>query len=407
MRKNSETWFADQISIEERIETMSSWIKIPIIREINSIAHPNAIRLWLGELPFPIDRKILDVVLLDPKPEYFRYCPNAWVIEVRKEIAKNYNSNSDENNVLVTIWVQEAMYISLLTLKELWLNKVLIPEISFWIYSKIPTELWMKISRFKLNPDFSIDIKEFEKTIKEMKPEIIILNSPANPTWYIYSETEIKKIVEILKRNWAPFVISDDIYSKLSFKRDFTSIHDKYENTIVVDWISKSWASAWLRVGWIYSKNKWIIKICSWKSTTIISSPPTLNQYMALPVIKWETETSILSYKDVLEHNFDIVKKYLSTLNVTIQESMWWFYSFPEVSHYTWNDTEEFCRYAAKDEEWVVVIPWKAFWKPKHIRISFASDKIEEWMKRLIKLLQKYNIKTIKDQVTKTIDQLM
>ena len=71
-----------------------------------------------------------------------------------------------------------------------------------------------------------------------------------------------------------------------------------------------------------------------------------------------------------------------------MNESHWWFYNFLNVSEFVWEDSEDFCRFAAKSENWVVVIPWKAFWKPDHIRISFASDRIEEWAQRVVDFLK-------------------
>ena len=59
------------------------------------------------------------------------------------------------------------MYVSLSALKKAWAKKVMIPEVNFWIYTKIPTELWMSVSKFKLNDNFSIDLGAFEKQVSE------------------------------------------------------------------------------------------------------------------------------------------------------------------------------------------------------------------------------------------------
>lgn len=378
-------------SVLDNISKLASETKPPIIRQINALAHKNAIRLWLWELPFSVAPEIKEV-FRNLRDEDYRYWPNAWLTPLREAVSKKYNPNWTTENSLITIWVQEAVEVSLSALRKAWAKKVMIPEINFWIYKKNPTELWFSVLTFKLNEDFSIDLEAFEKQVASERPDVIIINSPGNPTWYIYSEEEMLAISKILSKYWNPFVISDDIYSELAYWREFTPIYDKYKNTIVVDWISKSWAAAWLRVWWIYCENKEFITVCVWESTRMISNPPTPTQLAALPVVKWETQETIDWYKNILSSNSQIVRKSLQDLWIEVSDSMGWFYSFPNVSNYTWNDTEDFCKFAASREDWVVVIPWKAFWRPTNIRISFATseENIVEWMKRLSILLKEY-----------------
>ncbi|EKE26389.1 MAG: hypothetical protein ACD_4C00306G0005 [uncultured bacterium (gcode 4)] len=366
--------------------------QIPLIRQINSIAHPNAIRLWLWELPYEVDDKILEIIK-NPKEEYFRYAPNAWIIPLRRSVALNYWNEYNEENVVITIWVQEAMFIVLSILKKLWAKKILIPEIYFWIYKKIPSELWLEIETFALDSHFKPNFENLENKLNSFNPEIIIINSPCNPTWTIYSKEDNKKLAEIFLKNRNPIVISDEIYNKLTFNEEFETFFNYYENTIVVDWISKSWASAGLRVWWIFNWNKDLSKLFIWIWTTIKSSTPTLNQYAAMPIVNWETKNSIDSYKEKLKINSLVVEKYLNELWIVFNSSQWWFYMFPDIKDFVWDDSEDFCRFAAKNENWVVVIPWKAFWKPTNVRISFASDKIEEWMKRFSMLLSEFKTK--------------
>lgn len=359
--------------------------KPPLIRQINQIAHPTSIRLWLWELPFEVSQKVLDVVR-NPKPEYFRYCPNAWVVELRKMIASDY-WNFDENNVVITTWVQEAMYITLWVLASLWAKKVMIPETFFWIYKSIPDEFNLEVWTYPIWDVYCLDRDWFENAISAFKPDIVIFNSPQNPTWYVLSEEELEIVSKLMGENWNPIAIADDIYSKLAFGKKHNRLHDAYKNTVTLDWISKSWAAAWLRVWWIFSRNPELVWLFMAKWTIIKSSPATLNQYAALPIVSWETDEDIFEYNLKLRANFKILKDIFNEAWIEIQESLWWFYSFIDVSKFCWKDSEEFCRLAAKTINWVVVIPWKAFWKPTHIRVSFASKEISTWAHRLLDFL--------------------
>lgn len=386
-------WSADELSGK---------VLIPLIRQMNQIAHKNALRMGLWELPYEPAPEIMDV-LRNSTWKDLRYWPNAWLVELRKAIANEFWSHFDENNVTVTIWVQQAVNVVCEVLKQCWAKKILVPSTYFWIYRSIPTKIWLEIWTFDFWENFRPDMQEFEQMIKIFQPDVVILNSPCNPTWIVFTDQEYSELADILSRNWNPIVISDEIYGKLVFWVDKPdSFFNYYGNTVVVDWISKSGAAAWVRVWWVFTENKSLSTLITKASTMQISSPPKFNQLMALQVVLWNTESTIDIYKQRLKDNYQVVIDYLERLNEEFKErfwvekcvkytrSEWWFYCFVNVSSFAWSDSEEFCKWAAQREDWVVVIPWKAFWNSPYVRISFATDNIDEWMRRFVNCLKEY-----------------
>jgi aspartate/methionine/tyrosine aminotransferase len=97
----------------------------PIIRQINQAAcktpWKESISLWLGQLwnGFPLSPKIIQVKeeIITNLEQWINnsvmYSPNAWNLKLREDIAKEQNVKDgkkyDIDNVLVTIWVQNAM----------------------------------------------------------------------------------------------------------------------------------------------------------------------------------------------------------------------------------------------------------------------------------------------------------
>lgn len=386
-------------------EQLSSNALIPLIRQMNQLSHKDAIRMWLWELPFAPAPEIMDI-LRNLEWKDLRYWPNAWLVELRKAIANEFWDNFDENNVTVTIWVQQAVYLACEVLKQCWAKKILVPSTYFWIYKSIPTKIWLEIWLFDFWVDSRPDMDSLRYSIETFSPDIVILNSPCNPTWIVFSEQECIDISKILSESWNPFVVSDEIYRKLTFwEIEPKSFFTYYWNTIVVDWISKSWAAAWARVWWLFTSDKNISTLISKASTTMISSPPKLNQLMALQVVSWNTESTIELYRKKLKDNYQIVVEYLEKFNrqkkerlwfedcVKYTKSEWWFYCFIDISYIAWPDSEQFCKWSAQRENWVVVIPWKAFWKPTCVRLSFAVENIEEWMKAFIRCLNSYSVR--------------
>jgi aspartate/methionine/tyrosine aminotransferase len=151
---------------------------------------------------------------------------------------------------------------------------------------------------------------------------------------------------------------------------------------------------AWTRVGWIISENKKLIQAMTAFNTNQISSPPTENQLIAIPVVNWQTRKTIEWYNKILLQNRETAKKVLDNLDMKYIEPKWSFYIFPEIINHITNTNKtvfDYCLNTAKQENWVVIIPGKAFWEtPKatnNIRISLAvnSTKFEEAMDRFKK----------------------
>ncbi|PKP09009.1 MAG: hypothetical protein CVU09_13165 [Bacteroidetes bacterium HGW-Bacteroidetes-4] len=374
------------MSIDERLA--NTQFSLPVIRQINNARHETAISLGLGELKnFPVDSRMLQAMEHAMKHEGTNYTDNAGLPELRNAIAEKQQSSDDfpytAAHVVVTIGVQNALYATIKTLAKLGAKRVLIPEINFGIYHKIPSEFGFKVITYPITPDFGID---FESLFSMLEPDdLLLINSPANPTGRVFTKTEKKKLAEGLKRKLTQgYVISDEIYDMLVYEGDPTiSFAAFFERTIVLNGISKSGAAAGLRVGWIITRNEKLAQAFTSGNATLISCPPTINQYAAIPVVKGETKQSIADYNNALRKNRDLAAHYLTAQNISYVNPTGSFYIFPELGNNLRMSVTEFCLNSAKAANGVVVIPGEAFGAPGHIRISLASNQMNEGMQRL------------------------
>ncbi len=381
------------MNIDERLAI--SEFPLPAIREINLAKHSTGISLGLGELKsFPVDKQITDALTASLFIDGTSYTHNAGLPKLREAIAHNHNQQDNFNytldNVIITIGVQNALYSTIKTLAKLGAKRVLIPEIYFGIYRKIPLEFNLEVLSYKLTSDFGIDLNALEELL--MPNDIVLLNSPANPTGRVLSSSEQKELAELFNNKLTEgYIISDEIYSKLIYSGEVSkSFSCFFKRTIVVNGISKSGAVAGLRVGWIITRNKLLAKAITSNNATAISSPPTANQYAALPVVQGKTQTTINEYNSILKKNSDYVSAKLKELNIPFTKPTGSFYIFPNLSSILGSNTKEFCIEAAKKENGVVVIPGVAFGTPSYIRISLASNKMEEGMERFTKAIKTY-----------------
>lgn len=378
------------MTIDERLA--NTHFPLPAIREVNLSKHPTGISLGLGELKtFPVDPKILEAMQASWQQGGTSYSPNAGLPALRLAVADNHRHQDGfkytEANVVVTIGVQNAVYTSIKTLHKLGAKRILIPEIYFGIYLKIPKEFGMEVETYALTDDFGVDLNALEQQVRA--DDIVLLNSPANPTGRVFSEEEQQALAELLTRKLIDgYVLSDEIYGRLVYDgAPFISFSKFFDRTIVVDGISKSGAVAGLRVGWIITRNSILAQAFTSNNATIISAPPTANQFAAIPVVNGDTQATIQSYNKVLRKNRDLVEATLTRLGISFVSPRGSFYIFPNLSSKLGDKVKEFCLATAKAENGVVVIPGVAFGAPDHIRISLATHEMEEGMQRLTKAL--------------------
>ncbi len=378
------------MSIDERLA--NTQFSLPIIRQVNSTRHETAISLGLGELKdFPVDSQLLQAIEHVMKHGGTNYTDNAGLPELRRAIAEKQqnvdNFPYSAAHVVVTIGVQNALYAVIKTLVKLGAKRVLIPEINFGIYHKIPTDFGLEVITYPLTPDFGID---FESLFTILEPDdLLLINSPANPTGRVFTKTEQKQLAEGLRRNLIRgYVISDEIYDALVYEGEpATSFAAFFERTIVLNGISKGGAAAGLRVGWIITRNEKLAQAFTSNNATVISCPPTINQYAAIPVVKGETKQSIADYNNILRKNRDLAAHYLTAQNIPFVKPTGSFYIFPEMGNKLRMSVTDFCLHAAKADNGVVVIPGEAFGAPNHMRISLASNQMHEGMARLVNFI--------------------
>lgn len=126
----------------------------------------------------------------------------------------------------------------------------------------------------KTESDFSQNIDKLIQAANEMKPKIVILCNPNNPTGYVTSREDIIKLLDSIKES---LIILDEAYVDFSENSVIDLIHT-YENLIVMRTLSKAFGLAGLRVGALIA-NKDTVKYI-WK-VKVPYNVNILSQYAA------------------------------------------------------------------------------------------------------------------------------
>ena len=242
---------------------------------------------------------------------------------------------------------------------------------------------------FKLNP------KELENNITN-KTKWLILNSPSNPTGASYSENEIKKLAEVLKKNSHVHILSDDIYEHISYEgfKFFTiaQIPELKERVLTMNGVSKSYAMTGWRIGYA-AGSKEIIKAIAKIQSQSTSNPSSVSQAAAVEALNG-TQNFIIERSKAFQERRDFVVSELNKIDgINCLKPEGAFYVFPSCKDLlgkkdnkgnvlkTDNDFVQ----SMLENAGVAVVQGSAFGLDGFFRISYATS-MENLKKALIKI---------------------
>lgn len=318
------------------------------------------------------------------------------VAQLRKAAARfvhdKYNLSYDfQSEVLVSVGVTEGIAASLISVLEAG-DKVIVPSPIFPGYEPIitltgaqPIYIDTSVNDFILSPEV------LEETLQKYGDEIkaIVLNYPSNPTGVTYSRGEVKAIADVL-RKYSVFVISDEVYSELTYEGEHVSIAEYLrEQTILLNGLSKSHAMTGWRLGLIFAPEeltKQIIKTHQYLVTSAVTSA----QLAAVNALT-DGFDDALPMKEEYRKRRDFVYGELHRLGYEVAKPTGAFYIFAKIPEGYIKNSMEFCVDLAEKES-LAIIPGAAFGVggEGYVRLSYAASMqdLEEAMKRIEHYMQ-------------------
>ena len=213
------------------------------------------------------------------------YGPSAGYESYRKKLAQFYTKQDVKvsfEDIMITTGGSEALLFALGSIMDPG-DEVIIPEPFYANYSAFSEESSAKVVPVISNIENSFKlptIEEFEKAITPKSKAILICN-PNNPTGYLYSESEIKQLGELVKKHDL-FLIADEVYREFIYdERDkhfsVMNLEGIEQNVIMIDSVSKRYSMCGARIGCMVTKNKEVIA-AAMKFAQARLCPPTIEQ---------------------------------------------------------------------------------------------------------------------------------
>lgn len=353
---------------------------------------PDILKLTLGEPGFSVDERIKTAATEALNNNRSHYAESQGERELRVEAVKYFNAKyhlnyRDEDNVIVTLGVSEAINVVLNTL--LGKNEgLLMPEPTYGPYfTSLDLAHGTKITidttpnRFKLTPQM-IDEAVSSATVPV---RAILMNYPANPTGVTYSRDEIIELAEMCKKHKL-WIISDEIYSLLTYDQEHVSFSEIIpEQTIYINGLSKSHAMTGYRVGFILAAADVIAEMQKVHGA-LTFAVPTFIQDAALVALRDVDDTPIVM-RDAYKARRDRILPQLQNLGFDVVSPEGAFYLFAKLPVDLGEDGDAFALKLAQKGK-VAVIPGSGFSDSAraYIRISYAASDadLDEGMRRLV-----------------------
>jgi aminotransferase len=359
-------------------------------------AMPQAISLGIGEPDFVTPWHIREAAIFALEKGKTSYTDNLGLIRLRREISKYVEdhfgiSYHPETDILVAVGVSEALDIALRAVLNPG-DKVLYHEPCYVSYSpsiKLAYAEPIAVAT-SAEDEFGIDP---DRVIEAWEPgvKVLLLNFPTNPTGGVTERAKLERLAKFAVEKDL-LVISDEIYSELTFEGEHTSIASlpgMQDRTIFLHGFSKAFAMTGFRIGYACGPQVLIEAMMKVHQYSMLCAP-ILSQEAAIEALR-NGAPAVAKMKEAYHRRRDLIVRRFNEIGLNCHSPKGSFYAFPSIES-TGLDSLDFCK-GLLDQEEVAVVPGTAFgpsgagfarasFSTSYDRIIEATDRIEHFVEK-------------------------
>jgi len=327
------------------------------------------------ETPENIAKAGIDAI----KNKKTHYTPSIGRLELRKavqdEIEKTRGYRPDLEQIIITPGLKPGIFFSMLATVNPG-DEVIYQDPGYPTYGSATSFLGAKAvliplleeNDFRMNPD---DIK---KRVTD-KTKLIIVNSPQNPTGSVMTKNELDEIAELAEEHDI-FVVSDEIYSKMTYETKHYSLtvrDEAKERTVLLDGFSKYYAMTGWRLGFMIAPAEMADRLEDFLVTSI-SCTADFTQWAGVEALTGDQSFIPEMMKRFKEKRDRIVKGLNSIHGFSCLSPKGAFYAFPNIKKTGMNSQE--CADHLLYKAGVAALPGTAFgpYGEGYLRFSYATS---------------------------------
>lgn len=354
-----------------------------------------AINLSQGFPGFGADPVLLEMAAKYIKEGYNQYPPMAGIVGLRKKLAEKTQLTQGyfpdpENEVTIVSGASEAIFAAVAAVVRKG-DEVIVLEPAYDCYEPAITlnggiPIYVSLN----SEDYSVDWEKVKAAITP-KTRMIMVNSPHNPSGYVWSKGDVDQLAE-LTRDRDIFVVSDEVYEHITFdgkKHHSIGAHSELrEKTFVCGSFGKTFHVTGWKIGYCIAPPYLTLefrKIHQYLTfTTVTPIQYALAEYLEVP-------DRYLSIPDFYQKKRDLFSKGLGETDLKFIPSEGSFFQLASYGHLSQVGDRELAERMTRKLK-VACIPISVFYSNKQdnkiIRFCFAKNDSEllEGLDRIKKL---------------------
>ena len=356
---------------------------------------PDAISLGVGEPDFDTPYSVREEGIYALEKGRTFYTSNAGLKELREEISRylmrKYSLDYDaDDEIMVTVGGSEAIDVALRCMVDPG-DEVLIPTPCYVSYlpCAIMADAVPKVIELKAENQFKLTRQELIDSITD-KTKILILAFPNNPTGAIMTKEELEELVPVIIEHDL-FVISDEIYSELTYDNKHCSIASlpgMKERTVTINGFSKAFAMTGWRLGDACAPKEIMKQMIKLHQFAIMCAP-TNSQFAAVEALR-NCDDDVDRMVEAYNQRRRFLLNSFKEMGIDCFEPFGAFYVFPSIARFGMT-SEEFANRLLREQK-LAVVPGTAFGEcgEGFVRISYAYsiENLKQGMDRIRKFIE-------------------
>lgn len=308
-------------------------------------------RLNIGQPDLPTPAEGL-AALANIDRTVLEYSPSEGLRSLREKLCEYYHRfdiNVDVDDIIITTGGSEAVLFAFMACLDPG-DEIIVPEPAYANYMAFAISAGAKIVSIPSTIDegFALPpVEKFEELITPRTKGILICN-PNNPTGYLYTQSEMDRIRDIVKKHDL-FLFSDEVYREFCYTGApyISAFHLKgiEEQVVLIDSVSKRYSECGIRIGALITKHKElkknVMKFCQARL-----SPPLLGQLVAEASIDASRDYMLMTYNEYVERRKFLIDGLNRIPGVYSPIPMGAFYTVVSLPV---DDAEKFCRWCLSE----------------------------------------------------------
>lgn len=359
------------------------------------------INLGIGQPDFTTPDHIVEAAIKALRDGHHGYTPATGIAPLREAVSadllKRHGAETDPGNVLIVPGGKVTMFMAILMFGEPGTD-ILYPDPGFPIYRSMIEFTGARPVPVPIREenDFAFSAEETLALITD-RTRLLILNSPANPTGGVTPRAEIEKLVAGLEHHPDVAILSDEIYSQMTYDDtehvsllDFESVRDRL---ILLD----GWSKTYAMTGWRMGFSLWPDQLMDKARKLAVNAWSCVNapaQYAGLAALTGP-QTAVREMVREFDARRKVTVDGLNAIEgLTCRTPLGAFYAYPNIKKTGWK-AKQFAS-TLLDKAGVAVIggPDFGILGEGYIRLSYANstENIKKALKRMEELLENEKI---------------